>query len=59
MRAVVIEEFGGPEVLQVQVVRDPELGPSDVMMAVETAGVGEWDPFERDGGSRVEPVLLS
>jgi NADPH:quinone reductase len=50
MRAVVIEQFGGPEVLQVQDVSDPELGPSDLMIAVEAAGVGQWDPFEREGG---------
>ncbi|MGH9158983.1 MAG: quinone oxidoreductase family protein [Vicinamibacteraceae bacterium] len=50
MRAVVINRFGGPEVLQVQTVPVPDLGPSDVLIHVEIAGVGEWDPFEREGG---------
>jgi hypothetical protein len=28
----------------------PEVGPDEVLIRVETAGVGQWDPFEREGG---------
>jgi NADPH:quinone reductase-like Zn-dependent oxidoreductase len=28
----------------------PEIGPEDVLIRVEMAGVGVWDPFEREGG---------
>lgn len=50
MRAVAIDQFGGPEVLKVQTVPVPDLGPGEVLLRVEIAGIGEWDPFEREGG---------
>lgn len=50
MRAVAIDRFGGPEVLKVQTVPVPDLGLGEVLVRVEIAGVGEWDPFEREGG---------
>ena len=28
----------------------PEIGPDEVLIRVESAGVAEWDPFEREGG---------
>jgi NADPH:quinone reductase len=27
----------------------PEVGPNEVLIHVEWAGVGQWDPFEREG----------
>jgi NADPH:quinone reductase len=45
-----MDRFGGPEELRLQTVPVPEPGPRDVLIRVETAGVGEWDPFEREGG---------
>ncbi|WP_433501221.1 zinc-binding dehydrogenase [Sphaerimonospora sp. CA-214678] len=39
MRAVVMERFGGPEVLRVREVEDPEPGPGQVLVAVEYAGI--------------------
>lgn len=50
MRAVAIDRFGGPEALRLQTLPVPEVGPGEVMIRVETAGVGQWDPFEREGG---------
>lgn len=50
MQAVVIDRFGGVETLEMRVLPVPEVGPHEVMMRVESAGVGEWDPFEREGG---------
>jgi NADPH:quinone reductase len=50
MRAVVMDRFGGPEVLEVRDLPVPEVGPGEVLIRVEAAGVGEWDPFEREGG---------
>ena len=32
----------------------PEVGPNEVLIHVECAGVGKWDPFEREGGSARE-----
>jgi len=50
MRAVAIDRFGGPEVLAVKTLPIPEAGPDEVLIRIESAGVGEWDPFEREGG---------
>ena len=50
MRAVAIDRFGGIETLTLRTVPIPELGPNEVLIRVEVAGVGEWDPFEREGG---------
>jgi NADPH:quinone reductase-like Zn-dependent oxidoreductase len=50
MRAVAIDRFGGPEVLKLRDLPVPELGPGEVLIRVQTAGVGEWDPFERESG---------
>jgi NADPH:quinone reductase-like Zn-dependent oxidoreductase len=49
MRAAVLERFGGPEVLTLRVVPVPALDPSEVLIAVHTAGVGSWDADMREG----------
>lgn len=50
MRAVALDRFGGPETLKVQTVPTPEVGADEILVRVECAGVGAWDPFEREGG---------
>ncbi len=50
MRAVALDKFGGPETLQIQNVPVPDMGPKEVLIRTEAAGVGAWDPFEREGG---------
>ena len=50
MRAVAVDRFGGPDALAVHALPVPDVGPRDVLIRVEYAGVGEWDPFEREGG---------
>ncbi|HEX5834108.1 MAG TPA: NADP-dependent oxidoreductase [Pyrinomonadaceae bacterium] len=50
MRAVALDRFGGPETLKVQTVPTPEPGDDEILIHVEAAGVGAWDPFEREGG---------
>jgi NADPH:quinone reductase-like Zn-dependent oxidoreductase len=49
MRAVVITEHGGPEVLQVQDRPDPRVGPGEVRIAVKAAGVNFADTLARTG----------
>jgi NADPH:quinone reductase-like Zn-dependent oxidoreductase len=45
MRAVHARRFGGPEVLEVVDVPAPERpGPGELLVRVEAAGVGPWDP---------------
>ena len=50
MRAIALDRFGGPETLKVQTVPIPEAGADEILIHVEAAGVGAWDPFEREGG---------
>jgi len=50
MRAVAIDEFGGIEKMKSQELPVPEVAPDDILVRVDTAGVGAWDPFEREGG---------
>ena len=50
MRAIALDRFGGPETLQVQTVPTPEPAADEILIHVECAGVGAWDPFEREGG---------
>jgi NADPH2:quinone reductase len=49
MRAVRIDEFGGPEVLTSVEVADPVPGPGDVLVRVEAAGVNRADALLRAG----------
>jgi putative PIG3 family NAD(P)H quinone oxidoreductase len=49
MRAVVASEPGGPEVLRVQEVTDPEPGPHEVLLAVAATAVNRADLLQREG----------
>jgi NADPH:quinone reductase-like Zn-dependent oxidoreductase len=49
MRAAALDRFGGVENLQVKQLPVPEPGPDEILLRVEAAGVGVWDPFEREG----------
>src|SRR5919109_4752214 len=48
MRAVQIEEFGGPEVLQVVDVPKPEPGNGEVLIEVSRAGMNFADTHQRE-----------
>jgi putative PIG3 family NAD(P)H quinone oxidoreductase len=50
MRAVVIDEYGGPEVLQVVEVPDPVPGPDDILVRVAHTAVNRADTLQRMGG---------
>ena len=49
MRAVVITEFGDPEVLEVQEVLQPEPGPREILVRVASSGVNRADLVQRVG----------
>ena len=49
MKAVVITQPGGPEVLQLQEVRTPDPGSNEVLIEVRAAGVNRPDTFQRKG----------
>src|ERR1041384_3793575 len=50
MRAIALDRFGGPDTLKGQTIPTPEVDGNDILIHVEGAGVGAWDPFEREGG---------
>ena len=50
MRAVAIDEFGGIEKMKPRKLPVPEMATDEILIRVDTAGVGVWDPFEREGG---------
>ncbi len=62
MRAAAIDRFGGPEVLTLHIMPVPEVGPSEVLIAIHTAGVGSWDADMREGwwpdSKRPRPPLV-
>jgi NADPH2:quinone reductase len=47
MRAIQIEEFGGPEVLQLADVPVPEAGEGEVLIRVNRAGMNYADTHQR------------
>jgi NADPH:quinone reductase len=49
MRAVALDKFGGPEALKVQNIPIPQIDADEVLIRIEAAGVGAWDPYEREG----------
>jgi NADPH2:quinone reductase len=58
MRAVLIRAPGGPDVLQVEQVADPQPGPAEVLVAVAAAGVNFADVVMRRGEMRAPfPVV--
>jgi NADPH:quinone reductase-like Zn-dependent oxidoreductase len=50
MRAIALNKFGGPQEMVLQNIPVPEVGPDEVLIKVEYAGIGTWDQFEREGG---------
>jgi NADPH:quinone reductase len=59
MRAVVVTENGGPDVLELQDVDVPEPAPGEVLVDVEAIGVNYRDVYERQGlGSYAAPTPL-
>ncbi len=50
MRAVVVNEYGGPEVLTVTDVPDPTPGPDEILVRVAHSAVNRADTLQRQGG---------
>ncbi len=59
MRAVVVNEPGGPDVLVVQERPDPAPGPGQLLVDVTAAGVNYVDTYQRSGQYRIKlPAIL-
>jgi NADPH:quinone reductase len=57
MKAIVVHEFGGPEVLQLEDRPDPKAGPGQVVVRLHSAGVNPVDAYMRTGNYPVRPQL--
>ncbi len=50
MRAAVITEPGGPDVLKVMEIDDPAPGPEDILIDVKATALNRADSMPRQGG---------
>ena len=55
MRAAVITEPGGPDVLQLQEVADPSYGPDEVLVAIHASALNRMDLRQRRGRYPIPP----
>lgn len=49
MKAAAIDRFGGPEVLHTETLPVPRPGAGQVLIRLDAAGIGVWDPYVRSG----------
>ena len=52
MKAAAVDRFGPPSALTMHEVPVPRPGPDEVLIAIDTAGVGSWDASIRKGSWR-------
>ncbi len=57
MKAIRVHEFGGPEVLKLEDVPDPQPGPGQVVVRVHAAGVNPVEAYVRTGTYAFKPNL--
>lgn len=57
MKAIQVHEFGGPEVMRLEDVADPQPGPGQVVVRVAAVGVNPVDTYIRSGAYAVKPAL--
>ena len=57
MRAIVVREFGGPEVMKLEDVPEPAAGPGQLLVRVKAVGVNPVDGYIRSGSYARKPTL--
>ncbi len=55
MKAIIISQYGGPEVLKVTDYPDPVPGPEEVLIKVKASGMNRSDIFQRQGNYPAPP----
>ncbi len=57
MKAIRVHEFGGPEVLKLEEVPDPQPGPGQLVVRIRAAGVNPVEAYIRTGTYVLKPAL--
>jgi len=57
MKAIMVREFGGPEVLRLEETPTPKPGAGQVLVRVLAAGVNPYDTYMRNGSYAIKPPL--
>ncbi len=57
MRAIVVREFGGPDVMQIEEVPEPSPAAGQILIRVKAIGVNPVDTYIRSGVYARKPVL--
>jgi NADPH:quinone reductase len=57
MRAIRVTAFGGPEVLTLAEVPDPQPGPGQVRVRIHAAGINPVETYIRSGAYAIKPAL--
>ncbi|HMO81663.1 MAG TPA: NADPH:quinone reductase [Pyrinomonadaceae bacterium] len=57
MKAILVREFGGPDVMELADIERPVPGPEEVLVRVRAAGVNPVDTYIRSGIHAVKPEL--
>ncbi len=55
MRAAAFDRYGGPEVLHTETLPVPRPGAKQVLVRLDSAGIGVWDPAIRSGEVELGP----
>ena len=56
MRAIQVSQFGGPEVLHLVDLPDPQPGPEQVVVRIHAVGVNPVDTYIRSGAYGQRPL---
>ncbi len=57
MKAILVREFGGPEVLKLEEVPTPKPAAGQVLVRIHAAGVNPYDTYMRAGNYAIKPPL--
>ena len=57
MKAILVRNFGGPEVLKLEEIPTPQPGVGQVLVRIRAAGVNPYDTYMRTGNYAIKPPL--